>query len=215
MRKIFVLVGIVLLSLGSLCILCFFNLQTKATSAQIHPIASVTLSSGDTFEIELYPEYAPNTVNNFIYLVGKNFYSHTFITRVLPNYLIQAGDPIGNGYGFPGYFIKSECRYNGVNNKLKHVKGTVSMARSDKFNTEGCQFFILLKDDATLNGQYTAFGRVVKGLETLEQLAKKDVSAEKLKILSIQLNTFGETYEVPQILDPKTQAVQRNSSDQL
>lgn len=186
----------------------FYFCQLKpALSESItnNPIATVTLSNGDYFKMELYPEQAPNTVNNFLYLAEIGFYDDTRINRIVPNYLIQGGDPLGNGRGFPGYFIKSECRYNGSKNTLKHKKGTVSMARGERFNTEGSQFFVLLEDDSSLNGQYSAFGTVIEGMDKIESLASQAIDSKNrpiqpITIKEITVNTLGITYQTPEIL---------------
>ncbi|MGL4344284.1 MAG: peptidylprolyl isomerase [Cellulosilyticaceae bacterium] len=179
-------------------------------SSPMNPIATVYLSNGGSFRIELYPDYAPNTVANFISLADKGFYNQTYINRVMPNYLIQAGDPIGNGYGFPGYFIKSECRYNGYANKLKHVEGTVSMARGRDFDTEGSQFFVLLKDSSDLNGQYAAFGRVVQGLDVVQKVGNMGIKGDHtlvkpIWIESIDIDTQGKTYSEPSVISVEEQ----------
>lgn len=204
-KKIVLLVSIVLSC--SLLVFFYVTRSEEASSESIlnDPIATVKLSTGDMFKIQLHPEQAPNTVNNFIYLADIGFYDGTRINRIVPQYLIQGGDPLGNGKGFPGYFIKSECHYNGSKNTLKHKKGTVSMARSDQFNTEGSQFFVLLQDDSGLNGQYSAFGTVIDGLESLEKLANEPVDSKNrpmhsLTIEQVTIDTLGVAYEVPQVL---------------
>lgn len=164
------------------------------------PIATVYFNTGQQIRIELYPEEAPNTVENFIYLAQQGFYEETYVNRIIPGYLIQAGDPIGNGYGYPGYFIASECKYNGIKNRLSHIKGTVSMARAQDFNTEGSQFFVLLEDDRSLNGQYSAFGRVVEGLEILESMTTLELDEnykprEELLIEKIEVETSHQVVE--------------------
>ncbi|MDF2612616.1 MAG: peptidyl-prolyl cis-trans isomerase cyclophilin type [Clostridia bacterium] len=170
-----------------------------------NPIVTVLLENSKDFEIELYPEYAPNTVNNFIDLVNKKFYDDMPFSKIIPNYLLQTGDPIGDGTGFPGYFIKSECKQNGFKNKLKCEQGTVCMARSKKYDTEGSQFFILLQENFGLNGQYAAFGKVIKGMDVLQEIGKAPVDGEniplqEIKIKTITVNTFGVKYEEPQVI---------------
>lgn len=205
--KKFVIVCII----GCFILLGVYFTQTVTVSTDAvteRPIATVKLSTGESFKIQLYPDEAPNTVNNFLYLAGIGFYDQTRINRIVPGYLIQAGDPIGDGKGFPGYFIKSECGYNGTKNSLRHKKGTVSMARSNKFNTEGSQFFIMLTDDSHLNGQYSSFGTIIEGIEVVEALSMNSVDqhdrpVENLKIEEIQIDTFGRAYEKPQILSVK------------
>lgn len=201
---------IVFVSIGCISLLIFGMLSHRVIQAQqvmeeAHPIAKIHFSNGESIKMELYPEQAPNTVRNFIYLAEKDFYNGTFVNRVIPGYFIQTGDPIGNGYGYPGYFIESECKYNGVRNRLTHTKGTVSMARSSEFNTEGCQFFILLEDDKSLNGQYAAFGRVVEGIESLEnmgtiELDENYLPREPIAIESIELELNTYSIENPKVI---------------
>lgn len=161
-----------------------------------HPIASISLSDGTTLKIKLYPEEAPNTVNNFIDLANCGFYKNLGFSKILPNYFVQTGDTIGNGTGYPGYFIKSECQENGYPNKLDCLKGTVCMARGDKFNTEGSQFFVLLRDAPELDGSYTAFGTVIDGLENLMTLTEDS----EVTITEVDIETFNITYKEPQVL---------------
>lgn len=170
-----------------------------------NPIATVVLENEQVFKLELYPEYAPNTVDNFIDLVNKKFYDDMPFSKIIPNYLLQTGDPIGDGTGFPGYFIKSECKKNGFKNKLKCKAGTLCMARAKKYNTEGSQFFILLQDDSGLNGQYTAFGKVIEGMDILQQIGTTNVDdhyvpVEEVKIKTITTELFGESYNMPKII---------------
>ncbi|PHV71174.1 peptidylprolyl isomerase [Sporanaerobium hydrogeniformans] len=172
-----------------------------------HPIVTVTLENGEVFRIELYPEEAPNTVNNFITLAQKRFYNDLAISKVIPDYLIQTGDPLGNGRGFPGYLIKSECRQNGVSNSLPIEAGTVCMARSSRFNTEGSQFFILLQKDSRLEGYYTAFGKVIEGLPILEELSNEPASGKGVlqterRVKTVTIETFGYAYDEPEVLSP-------------
>ncbi len=186
-----------------------YSYYIKSVEASIgvekHPIAKVYLNTGDYFEMQLYPEEAPNTVNNFIYLAQKGFYTGTKVNRMIPGVLVQAGDPIGNGKGFPGYFIESECRYNGVRNGLKHEKGVVSMARSAAFNTEGSQFFIMLEDNHYLDGKYSAFGKITQGLEAVEALSTQWIGdenevTESVWIDKIEVECYGVTYVEPEVL---------------
>ncbi|MGL4363302.1 MAG: peptidylprolyl isomerase [Cellulosilyticaceae bacterium] len=179
-----------------------------STDSDQNPIATVSLSTGEEFTMTLYPAEAPNTVSNFIYLANIGFYEGTSINRIIPGYLVQAGDPIGNGKGFPGYFIKSECKFNGVKNNLKHKRGTVSMARGDKFDTEGCQFFVLLEDDSHLDGQYSAFATINEGLEVVEKIALGEINTknqpiENITITSINIETHDIAYDMPSVLDVK------------
>lgn len=136
-----------------------------------NPMVTMTLESGKTIKIELYPEIAPNTVNNFISLVQKGFYNGLIFHRVIKGFMIQGGCPEGTGMGGPGYGIKGEFITNGVQNNLKHDKGVLSMARSQSPNSAGSQFFIMHEHSPHLDGQYAAFGKVVEGIEFVDEMA--------------------------------------------
>lgn len=201
-------------SIGLLMLIGIWHVMGRSveTSTVQNPIATVMLSTGEVFKIELYPDEAPNTVANFISLAESGFYNQTYMNRILPGYLVQIGDPIGNGYGFPGYFIKSECKYNGYTNRLRHTKGTVSMARGHEFDTEGSQFFMLLKDAAELNGQYAAFGRIIEGMDVVEALGNMGVKGDytpvnPIWIESVTIETYGEHYHEPAVLSIQEQRV--------
>lgn len=203
MKKTVFCLGIV--SMFLLMFIMNRSIEISSSNIDKHPIATVYLSNDTSFKIELYPEEAPNTVNNFIYLAQSNYYNKTKINRILPNYLVQAGDPIGNKKGFPGYYIKSECFYNGVSNHLKHKTGTVSMARGEAFNTEGSQFFILLEDDWQLDGKYAAFGRVIEGMEAVSALGDVGLNGDytpitPIMIESITIENYEAVYEMPTVL---------------
>ena len=126
-----------------------------------NPIVTIEMENGDVMKAELYPEIAPNTVNNFISLVNKGFYDGVIFHRVIRGFMIQGGDPQGTGVGGPGYSIKGEFSYNGFANDLKHTKGVLSMARTMEPNSAGSQFFIMHETSPHLDGQYAAFGKVV------------------------------------------------------
>jgi len=205
MKKLMIFFTIIGISM-----LGFYSIN-KATSVSgplenlKNPIATIILENSQVFKIELYPKYAPNTVNNFIDLVNKKFYNNKPFSKIIPNYLLQTGDPIGDGTGFPGYFIKSECKQNGFKNRLKCEQGTVCMARSKKYNTEGSQFFILLQDDSSLYGHYTAFGKVIEGINIAQEVGMTQVKSdntplEEIKIKTITVDTFGITYDEPQVI---------------
>ncbi|MDW7660085.1 MAG: peptidylprolyl isomerase [Bacillota bacterium] len=136
-----------------------------------NPMVTMTLESGKTIKIELYPEIAPNTVNNFISLVQKGFYNGLIFHRVIKGFMIQGGCPDGTGMGGPGYGIKGEFITNGVQNNLKHDKGVLSMARSQSPNSAGSQFFIMHEYSPHLDGQYAAFGKVIEGIEVVDEIA--------------------------------------------
>jgi peptidyl-prolyl cis-trans isomerase B (cyclophilin B) len=152
---------------------------------------------------ELYPEIAPNTVNNFISLVQKGFYDGLIFHRVISGFMIQGGDPQGTGMGGPGYHIKGEFAINGFNNTLKHTRGVLSMARSMMPDSAGSQFFIMHADAPHLDGQYASFGKVVEGLDIVDKIASartgwQDRPVEEQKIQSMTVELFGETYPEPE-----------------
>ena len=136
-----------------------------------NPIVTIEMESGAQIKIELYPEIAPNTVNNFISLVKKGFYDGTIFHRVIPGFMIQGGDPEGSGMGGPGYSIKGEFTGNGFRNDLRHTKGVLSMARAMDPNSAGSQFFIMHADAPHLDGEYAAFGHVVSGMDAVDEIA--------------------------------------------
>ena len=136
-----------------------------------NPIVRITMDSGKTIRLELYPEIAPVTVENFLDLVTKGFYNGLTFHRIIPGFMIQGGDPSGNGTGGPGYKIKGEFRSNGVKNDLKHERGVISMARAFDPNSAGSQFFIMHEDAPHLDGEYAAFGKVIEGLDTVDEIA--------------------------------------------
>ena len=136
-----------------------------------NPIVTFEMENGDVIRAELYPEVAPNTVNNFISLVNKGFYDGLIFHRVIAGFMIQGGDPKGIGIGGPGYSIRGEFSSNGFRNDLKHDRGVLSMARSMAPNSAGSQFFIMHKNSPHLDGQYAAFGRVIEGIEAVDRIA--------------------------------------------
>ena len=165
----------------------------------MNPIVTIEMDNGGVIRAELYPEIAPNTVNNFISLVKKGFYDGVIFHRVIPGFMIQGGDPQGTGMGGPGYCIKGEFRQNGVDNFLKHTEGVLSMARSMMPNSAGSQFFIMTSDSPHLDGAYAAFGKVLEGMETAYQIVntKRDFRDKPLvaqKIKSIRVETNGQGY---------------------
>ncbi len=172
--------------------------------AKQNPVATIEMENGGIIKVELYPDIAPNTVNNFISLAQKGFYNGTIFHRVIRNFMIQGGDPTGTGMGGPGYSIKGEFRANGFTNDLVHDKGVISMARTANPDSAGSQFFIMHKKSPHLDGSYAAFGMVCEGLDTLDEIAKtktffadKPVNDQKIK--SITVETFGETYPEPEV----------------
>jgi peptidyl-prolyl cis-trans isomerase B (cyclophilin B) len=168
-----------------------------------NPIVTITMESGAQIKIELYPEVAPNTVNNFIDLVQKKFYDGLIFHRVIPGFMIQGGCPEGAGTGGPGYNIKGEFKMNGFDNDLKHTEGVISMARAQHPDSAGSQFFIMHKNSPHLDGQYAAFGKVVEGLDVVDCIAQggtdfRDRPVEEQKIKEMTVELFGQTYDEPE-----------------
>ena len=168
-----------------------------------NPVVTFTMADGKVMKAELYPEVAPNTVNNFISLVKKGFYDGLIFHRVIKGFMIQGGDPEGTGMGGPGYGIKGEFAQNGVKNDLRHTAGVLSMARSMMPNSAGSQFFIMHANAPHLDGQYAAFGKVVEGLDVVDKIASvrtgwQDKPVEEQKIQSMTVELFGETYPEPE-----------------
>ena len=156
-----------------------------------NPIVTITMANGDVMKAELYPEIAPNTVNNFISLVNKGYYNGLTFHRVIAGFMIQGGCPDGNGMGGPGYSIKGEFSRNGHVNQLKHTEGVLSMARAMNPNSAGSQFFIMHQDSPHLDGQYAAFGKVVEGLDVVDKIAQVGTD-------------WSDRPMVPQIIDTMT-----------
>ena len=161
------------------------------------------MESGAVIKAELYPEIAPNTVNNFISLVSKGFYNGLIFHRVIKGFMIQGGCPSGTGTGGPGYQIKGEFSMNGFNNPLKHTEGVLSMARAMHPDSAGSQFFIMHKTSPHLDGQYAAFGKVIEGLENVNKIAEtrtdwSDRPVDPQVIKSVTADTFGTDYPEPE-----------------
>lgn len=135
-----------------------------------NPVVTIEMENGQKIKIELYPEIAPETVKNFISLVSKGFYDGVIFHRVIPGFMIQGGDPSGNGTGGPGYSIKGEFTANGFENNLKHDRGVISMARTANPNSAGSQFFLMVANSPHLDGQYASFGKVIEGLDELDRI---------------------------------------------
>ena len=168
-----------------------------------NPIVTIEMENGDVMKAELYPEIAPNTVNNFISLVNKGFYDGVIFHRVIRGFMIQGGDPQGTGVGGPGYSIKGEFSYNGFANDLKHTKGVLSMARTMEPNSAGSQFFIMHETSPHLDGQYAAFGKVVEGEDIIDKIAAAatdymDKPLEEQKMKKVTVETFGQDYPEPE-----------------
>lgn len=168
-----------------------------------NPVITITMENGDLMKAELYPEVAPNTVNNFLSLVGKGFYDGLIFHRVIKGFMIQGGCPNGTGMGGPGYSIKGEFNQNGFQNDLRHTPGVLSMARAMHPDSAGSQFFIMHETSPHLDGAYAAFGQVIEGMDVVNKIADvrtdySDRPMKEQKIKSITAETFGETYPEPE-----------------
>ena len=173
-----------------------------------NPTFKITMENGSIIEGELYPEKAPQSVRNFIYLCNQNYYDGLIFHRVIPGFMIQGGCPDGTGMGGPGYCIKGEFFFNGIKNDLKHKRGVLSMARSQSPNSAGSQFFIMHQDAKHLDGQYAAFGKVTSGLDVVDDIAKvqtnrADRPLQEQKIASITVERNGAVLaELKKLPDP-------------
>ena len=168
-----------------------------------NPIVTITMENGKQMKAELYPEIAPNTVNNFISLINKGYYNGVIFHRVIPGFMIQGGDPDGTGTGGPGYSIKGEFSGNGFKNDLKHTKGVLSMARTMAPNSAGSQFFVMVANSPHLDGQYAAFGKVIEGIEVADEIVSVDRNYnDKPKVdqrmKEVTVDTFGVEYPEPE-----------------
>jgi len=167
------------------------------------PIVTIEMESGEVIKAELYPEIAPNTVNNFISLINKGYYDGIIFHRVIPGFMIQGGCPDGTGMGGPGYSIKGEFSSNGFKNDLKHTPGVLSMARTMFPDSAGSQFFIMHQTSPHLDGEYAAFGKVIEGLEVVDKIATtqrfvNDKPINDQRMAKVTVETFGITYDEPQ-----------------
>lgn len=171
-----------------------------------NPIVTITMESGEVIKVELYPKVAPNTVKNFISLVQKGFYNGTTFHRVIPQFMIQGGDPKGTGTGGPGYSIKGEFNENGFKNPLKHERGVISMARSGAPDSAGSQFFIMVAAATSLDNKYAAFGKVLSGMETVDKIVNSKTVKEKpvqnQVMKTVTVDTLGVSYGEPDHAQP-------------
>ena len=173
-----------------------------------HPIATITMKDGGVIKLELYPETAPESVKNFISLANSGFYDGLIFHRVISGFMIQGGDPKGNGTGGPGYSIKGEFAANGVKNDISHVRGVLSMARAQPYDSAGSQFFICHADSTFLDGQYAAFGRVTSGMDVVDKIAatttdSKDKPYKDQIMETVRVETWGVEYGEPNKLPGK------------
>jgi peptidyl-prolyl cis-trans isomerase B (cyclophilin B) len=167
-----------------------------------NPIVTINLESGHTIKVELYPDIAPNTVNNFISLIKKGYYDGLIFHRIIPGFMIQGGCSEGTGTGGPGYSIKGEFKSNNFPNALKHRKGILSMARTSDPDSAGSQFFIMTENAPHLDGEYAAFGKVTEGQDIAGQIAEvprdfRDRPYEDQRVVSLSVETFGVEYPEP------------------
>ena len=168
-----------------------------------NPVVTIEMENGSVIKAELYPQVAPNTVNNFISLVKKGFYDGVIFHRVISGFMLQGGDPDGTGMGGPGYSIKGEFTQNGFQNDLKHEPGVLSMARTMMPNSAGSQFFIMHEAAPHLDGAYAAFGKVTEGMDVVNAIAAvptnyNDRPLETQRMKKVTVETFGETYPEPE-----------------
>lgn len=172
------------------------------------PVATISVKDYGDIEVELYPEIAPNTVNNFISLANDGFYNGTTFHRVIKDFMIQGGDPDGNGTGGPGYSIKGEFSSNGFQNDLAHTEGVLSMARSYLPDSAGSQFFIMTSTSPHLDGEYAAFGKVIDGMDVVREIEntetdESDKPVETVTIESVKVDTNGIKYDTPKKIEDK------------
>lgn len=204
MRKSYILFLFVILTV-LITAGCQGNSVRQAQNAKNNPVATITMASGEQIKVELYPNVAPNTVKNFISLANKGFYNGLTFHRVIPGFMIQGGDPNGNGTGGPGYSIKGEFIMNGFNNPLAHERGVISMANTiSDYNSAGSQFFIVVLADKSLNENYAAFGKVISGMSVVDSIAntprdkRTDKPLQDQVISSISVDTFGVVFDEPE-----------------
>ena len=167
-----------------------------------NPIVTIEMNDGKIIKAELYPEIAPNTVNNFVSLINSGYYNGICFHRVISGFMIQGGDPLGTGTGGPGYSIKGEFSDNGFKNDLKHTRGVLSMARTMAPNSAGSQFFIMHEDAPYLDGKYDGFGKVIEGLDVVDDIANcetdwGDRPVEDKVMKRVTVDTFGVNYKAP------------------
>lgn len=187
---------------------------TSAYSNDNNPVVTIEMENRDVIQVELYPELAPNTVNNFISLANEGYYDGIIFHRVISGFMIQGGDPLGNGSGGPGYSIKAEFTNSGYPNDLSHERGVISMARrgaqnpeQDKFfhDTAGSQFFIMHEDSPFLDHNYAAFGKVIKGIRAVDRIANTKTNSQDKPLtdqvmVKVTVDTKGVTYDKPEII---------------
>lgn len=205
---IYVLSAITAILIVAIIVLVAVNSCSEQESVSINdnPVATITMEDGSIVEIELYPNVAPNTVNNFIELANSGYYDGLIFHRCKPGFMIQGGDPEGTGRGGPGYTIKGEFANNGFTNNLKHTRGVISMARSQAYNSAGSQFFIMVDTATHLDGDYASFGKVISGMEVVDAIVANETDENDKPLVdqvikSIRVDTKGIEY-------PKAEKIQ-------
>lgn len=188
-----------------ICSVSSSNKERNENMANTNPIVTIEMANGDIMRAELYPDIAPNTVNNFISLVKKGYYDGVIFHRIIPGFMIQGGDPDGTGMGGPGYCIKGEFSHNGFENNLLHTKGVLSMARTMIPDSAGSQFFIMHAAAPHLDGEYAAFGKLIEGEDVLDKIATvgtdwNDRPMKPQVMNKVTVETFGVEYEEPEKL---------------
>ncbi len=197
-----ILTAILVIGLCTASVMIYVKVTTPDYSDVPYPNVTITMMDGSEIHLELYPAIAPNTVANFVSLIEQGYYDGLIFHRVVPGFMIQGGDPNGDGTGGPGYTIKGEFALNGVKNDLMHTRGVISMARkSTGYNTAGSQFFIMHQDSANLNGQYAAFGCVTdeESMAVVDKIATTNRDAydkplSEWRIKTITVDTHGVSY---------------------
>ena len=200
-KKLILIVVLILIIGGGV----FLLMGDDFDSGERNPEIKILMEDGQEIVLEVYPEIAPNTVNNFIYLAEQGFYDGLIFHRVIEGFMIQGGDPEGDGTGGPGYSIKGEFTENGFDNELEHNRGVLSMARSRHPDSAGSQFFINHEDAPHLDGSYAAFGRVIAGMDTVDEIATlptgfQDRPLEPPVMEEVVVDTFGREYKEPEKL---------------
>lgn len=188
-----------------ICSASSLNKERNENMANTNPIVTIEMANGDIMKAELYPEIAPNTVNNFISLAKKGYYDGVIFHRIIPGFMIQGGDPDGTGMGGPGYCIKGEFSHNGFENNLLHTKGVLSMARTMIPDSAGSQFFIMHAAAPHLDGEYAAFGKLIEGEDVLDKIATvgtdwNDRPMKPQVMNKVTVETFGVEYDEPEKL---------------
>ena len=177
--------------------------RRKTMAEKKNPVITIEMTNGDIIKAELYPDVAPNTVNNFLSLVNKGFYNGLIFHRVIKGFMIQGGCPDGTGMGGPGYTIKGEFSQNGFANDLRHTEGVLSMARAMHPDSAGSQFFIMHKNSPHLDGAYAAFGKITEGMDIVNKIAEtatdySDRPLEEQKMKKVTVDTMGVEYPAPE-----------------